>query len=237
MKKIRFYTNKDLDKFMALQFLNEKAAGIDFGKNIIKIHPELKKARKLNKKEKQRIINRYFDRYYKINKKNLQKRLRLFRNEWRKKEEAFLNITSSLFDNFQFQKGMYICYLSIIDCNPRFLESKTFQTFYKKSIDEAIQTIAHELLHFIFFDLLNKKLKKESQILSKERIWDLSEIFNIIILKSDSYNNIINKETIKPYPEHIKYLSLFEKTYKQSIDIKKFISKGIKILADNKKKK
>ena len=165
IKKIRFYLNKDLDKFMALQFLDEKAAGVDFGKGIIKIHPELKKAKKSDKKEKEEIINRYFDRYYKINKDILQKRLELFRNKWREKEKDFFSITNSLFDDFQFQKGMYICYLSIIDCNPRFLESKTFQVFYKKNVDEAIQTIAHELLHFIFFDFLNKKLKKQSKML------------------------------------------------------------------------
>mgnify|MGYP001104137159 CR=1 FL=1 len=235
MKKIRFYLNKDLDKFIALQFLDEKAAGIDFGKSIIKIHPKLKKAKKAGQKKRQKIIGEYFDEYYDRNRIILQKKLKLFRKEWRKKENDFFNISTFIFNDFEFQKGMYICYLSIIDCNPRFLESKTFQVFYKKTIEEATQTIAHELLHFIFFDFLSEKMKKEMKILSKEDIWNLSEIFNVVILKSNLYKDIIDKKTVYSYPEHRKYLLPFERIYKESTSIKDFILKGIKIL-DRKEK-
>jgi len=235
MKKIRFYLNKDLDKFIALQFLDEKAAGIDFGKGIIKIHPKLKKAKKAGQKKRQKIISKYFDEYYDRNRTILQKKLKLFRKEWRKKENDFFNISTSIFNGFEFQKGMYICYLSIIDCNPRFLKSKTFQVFYKKTVEEAIQTIAHELLHFIFFDFLSEKMKKEMKILSKEDVWNLSEIFNVVILKSNLYKDIIDKKTVYSYPEHRKYLLPFERIYKKSTDIKDFILKGIKIL-DRKEK-
>lgn len=230
MKKIRFYLNKDLDKFMAVQFLNEKAAGVDFGKGIVKLHPDLANVAEMDEKQKESIINKYFDEYYKKNRKDLQERLLLFRKEWRKIEKSFFNISELLFNGFPFQEGMYIAYLSIIDCNPRFLESKTFQVFYKKDINNAIHTIAHELLHFIFFDFLNQKLSKESKVLSEEKIWDLSEIFNVILLKLDVFKGFIDKKVIKSYPDHEKYLVSFEKAYKESVNTKDFILRGINIL-------
>ncbi len=230
MKKIRFYLNKDLDKFMALQFLNEKAAGVDFGKGIVKLHPDLANIAEMNEKHKKSTINKYFNEYYKKNKKDLQNKLLLFRKEWRKAEKSFFETSESLFNGFSFQKGMYIAYLSIIDCNPRFLESKTFQVFYKKEINDAIHTIAHELLHFIFFDFLNQELSKESKVLSEERIWDLSEIFNVIILRSNLFSGIINKKAVRSYPDHEKYLLSFEKAYKEFANTKDFILRSIEIL-------
>jgi len=230
MKKIRFYLNKNLDKFMTAQFLNEKAAGVDFGKGIVKLHPDLANIVEMDEKQKKLVINKYFDEYYKKHKSDLRERLSLFRREWRKIEKSFFGISESLFNGFSFQKGMYVAYLSIIDCNPRFLESKTFQVFYRKDINDAIYTIAHELLHFIFFDFLNQKLSKESKILSEEKIWDLSEIFNVILLKSDVFKGLIDKKAVKPYPDHEKYLPFFEKAYRESVNTKDFILRGIDIL-------
>ena len=46
MKKLRFFLNKDFDKFMTVQFLDEKGGGVDFGKGIIRLHPTLSVAKK-----------------------------------------------------------------------------------------------------------------------------------------------------------------------------------------------
>ena len=95
------------------------------------------------------------------------RKIKSVRKVWRKKENEYITITEDFFDGFQFQKGKYIAYASIINCNPRFLEPKTFQFFYKKPLADAIYTIAHELLHFIFFDFIKKKLKKKQNIYQK----------------------------------------------------------------------
>lgn len=230
IKRLRFYLNKDLDKYMASQFLNEKAGGIDFGAGIIKTHPKLAKAKNSENKEKTALINSYFNDYYQKNKGTLLKKLKIIKNSWRKKERDFFKITENLFNGFLFQDGMYVCYLSIIDCNPRFLESKTFQVFYKKDLNDAIYTIVHELTHFIFYDFIEKNLKEEIKNLSEDKIWDLSEIFNVIVLELDLYKNIIDDKIIRPYPDHKKYLPAFKKEFRQSKDIKEFILRGGKIL-------
>lgn len=221
---------------MALQFLDQSAAGINFGESIIKTHPELRKVKDFDiNNERKRVINYYFNNYYQVNKRTLKNNLNIFKKEWRKKEKEFFHITEDFFGGFGFKKGMYICYLSIIDCNPRFLESKTFQVFYKKTSNEAIHTIAHELLHFIFFDFIGEKLKKEVSFLSEEQIWDLSEIFNVVVLESNLYKNIIAKNTIYPYPSHKKYLPLFRKAYRNCGGAEEFILKGIQIFSKLKK--
>jgi len=231
MKHIRFYLNKDLDKYVAFQFLHEKAAGVDFGEKIQKDHPYLTIARKTKDAlGKKRIVNAYFDVFYKKHRQELEKKLSLVRTMWRDKEKDFFDTTEALFDGFEFREGMYIAYLSIIDCNPRFLDSKTFQWFYQKNIEETVFTIAHELLHFIFFDFANKKLKKEITKISEERLWNLSEIFNAVVLKAEIYKNIINPKYVIPYPEHKKYLHTFEKKLKNVKDMREFIMWGIQTL-------
>jgi hypothetical protein len=227
MKKLRFYLNKNLDKFMASQFIDIKAGGIDFGNSIIKNHPKLKDIKKVDQKERKKIVNQYFDNYYRENSPVLIKKLFLIREKWKRKENDFFKIIQKIFNGFEFKKGMYIGYISIIDCNPRFLESKTFQVFYKKNIDESIYVITHELLHFIFFDYFNEEIKINT---TEEKLWDLSEIFNIIVLESNYFKKIINKRYIKPYPEHRKYLPSFRKLFKDSKNIRDFIIKGINLI-------
>ena len=66
MPKLRFKLNKLLDKKVCNSFLFEKGGGIDFGKGIVKIHPELSLARKTKEKEKRkRLISDYINNFYK----------------------------------------------------------------------------------------------------------------------------------------------------------------------------
>ncbi len=231
MNKLRFCLNKKLDECLAGEFLNVSGGGIDFGKGIIKIHPQLKPVKSLQDAiQKEKAIRIYFNHYYQIHREEMVRKLKLVRNSWSKKEQKYVAITEDFFGGFRFSKGKYIAYASIIDCNPRFLDSKTFQFFYKKSLADAIQTIAHELLHFIFFDFVEKRLKKETKHLSENQLWDLSEIFNVIVLKSLSYKNIINQQLVTPYPDHQPYLPQFEKAYKNSKNAEEFIRRGISII-------
>lgn len=231
MKKLRFYANIILDEIMIDQFLDETGGGLDFGKYIIKRYPELKKAREsIFSKDRKKIIHTFTKKYYNSHKKEINRVSSVLKKEWGKKEDTFVKITKNIFGGFEFPSGKYIAYASIIDCNPRFLDQKTFQFFYKKEMGGAIYTIAHELLHFIFFDFVNKKLKNEIACLSEEQLWDLSEIFNIIILKSPIYKKIIDKKFIRPYPNHKKYILQFKNAYKKSKNIEDFIKRGIFII-------
>lgn len=183
MRKLRFYLNKELDKIMAEQFLDETGGGIDFSKNVLRTHPDLKDA-KLNIQHRKKIVSDYFDAYYRVHGVEMEQKVERVKSTWAKQGHEYVAVTENYFSGFPFPAGKYIAYASIIDCNPRFLEQKTFQFFYKKPVADIIHTIAHELLHFIFFDFVERKMKKEIQLLSQDQLWDLSEIFNVVILRN-----------------------------------------------------
>jgi hypothetical protein len=231
MKKLKFSISRGLDELMVSQFLDVKGGGIDFGAGIIKTHPKLKKiAFTKDTNLRKRVIKKYFANYYKINKKSIRNKIDVVKRNWYKIEKDYVDITENYFNGYKFPDGMYVAYASIINCNPRFLESKTFQFYYKKPLKEALHTIAHELLHFIFFDFVEKKLKAKTKHLTEEQLWDLSEIFNVIVLRSDLYKKIIDRKVIKSYPDHKKYLKQFEKEFKKSKNAKGFILKGLDII-------
>mgnify|MGYP001589626658 CR=1 FL=1 len=231
MNKLRFYLNKKLDERMAGQFLNMRGGGIDFGEGIIKTHPQLRSVKSLKEiAQREKVIRFYFDNYYQTHRTVMLRKLKRVQYAWRTKEQKYIAITENFFSGFRFPKGKYIAYISIINCNPRFLESKTFQFFYKKPLAGAIYTVAHELLHFIFFDFIEKKLKKETIHLSENQLWDISEIFNVVMLKSQRYHHIVNQEFVIPYPDHRHYIRRFEKTYKNSENAEEFIRREISII-------
>lgn len=235
MKKLRFCTNKQLDEIMVEQFLHEQGGGIDFGKRIIKLHPKLKLTKSLeNVEQKKKIIHLYIYKYYHNHKEEINYSIKNLQKAWNKKEKEFVIETEKFFSNFRFPEGKYIAYASIVDCNPRFLDSKTFQVFYKKKLADAIHTIAHELLHFIFFDFVEKKLKSEIKSLTEEQLWDLSEIFNVVVLGSAQYQNIVDKKYILSYPSHKPLLSQFGKAYKDSCNAEEFIKRGVTIIKAKK---
>lgn len=216
---------------MAVQFLNVRGGEIDFGKGIIKTHPQLRSVKSLKGiAQREKAIRVYFDSYYQIHRTEMLHKLKRVQNVWHKKEQEYITVTEDFFGGFRFPKGRYIAYVSIINCNPRFLASKTFQFFYRKPLADAIYTVAHELLHFIFFDFIEKKLKKETKHLSENQLWDLSEIFNVVVLKSPRYRHIVNQKSVIPYPDHRRYIRQFERAYKNSQNAKEFIRRGISII-------
>lgn len=233
MNKLRFYLNKKLDEKMVEAFLNIRRGGIAFGEGIIRIHPQLKPIRLMKDiKQKRKAIRSYINAYYLIHRPEMVCKLRCTRDAWRKCEQKYIEITEKFFGGFQFPKGKYIAYASIINCNPRFLDSKTFQFFYKKSTGDAIYTIAHELLHFIFFDFVKKKLGKEVKQLSEDQLWNFSEIFNVVVLGSYQYRQIIDQKFVIAYPKHQQYIKQFQKAYENSQNAEEFIRKGIAIIKD-----
>lgn len=234
MKRLSFYLNKELDKRVVEEFLNVRADGVDFSRSILKTHPQLKSA-KLNVWQRKKIIGTYFDTYYRNHKKAMRRKMNQVRHKWSKYERDYVDVTENVFGGFHFPPGKYIAYVSAVNCNPRFLDSKTFQFFYKKPIADAIHTIAHELLHFIFFDFVKHELKNITKSLSPDALWKVSEIFNITILRLPQYRPFINQRYIQPYPTHRKYIFQFKAAYQRSSNIQEFIVQGVAIIKKKKR--
>ena len=224
---LKFKLNINLDQQTVWNFLDLKCAGIDFGKGIISDHPLLKNVQKISSiANKKKAISQYVTQFYKLNQSKLRNRLNFIKKEWKKVEQNFLRQTNTIFNNQSWPKGKYICYLSIFNCNPRFIKNKTFQVFYKNK-KEAKRIISHELLHFIFYDYLNKKIK--IKILENKK-WVISEVFNTIILNQKNFQKIISPVKELGYPEHKKYFKVLTKEWTKCKDIEMWLKKAIKLV-------
>lgn len=92
--------------------------------------------------------------------------------------------------------------------------------------------IYHEVLHFMFFDFGDSNVPglKEKETGSGS-YWDLSEIFNDVILNSLEFQNALDIEEQRPYPVHENLLPEFEKLWNDcNHDVQKFIETGIERL-------
>jgi len=229
--KITYKSNKILDKRMSLSFLDIQVGGWDFSNGIIGVHPELKGINTRNKIYQKKEINIHFDSFYKEYGQYLKKRIHEFQLDWDKVEKKYFQEVNRVFNNYSWPKGRYVGFLSIVDCNPRFLADKTFQVFYLHP-DGSIYVTVHELLHFCFYEYCLKNYSNIFKKLDTENgsFWDLAEIFNVVILSQPEFVKIHKLKKIFVYPEHRKYIQFLKRLWQREKDIDNWIVKGFEYL-------
>jgi len=220
--KIKFQLNKELDKQMAYVFLSRssKKGGVDFSKSITHFHPELEKAKRESDEERKKIIDIYFDKYYKEHLEELEKKVIEAEKQWEKTEEKFIEQVNKIFKNPGLPNGKYIGYVSVINCNPRFLDNKTFQFFYKHGSGSNM-IAAHEILHFFFYDYAIKKYPSIFGELDTNKgiFWNLAELFNYVILSLPEFIEIHGDKNTKGYPDHEQHIDYMKKLWNNKPDI------------------
>lgn len=206
--------NKNLDKETFLNFFKLKVGGVDFGKKIRDDHSDITKENH----------NEYIDNFYAKHSSELE-------NTLKDTEECFDEIKDVLFLELQkyfnkdYSKEKYTCYLSIFNCNPRYLESKSFQVYYKRSRDMRKEVIAHELTHFAFYDFCHKLGIKDNNAL-----WELSEIFNVFFLNLPPIRNTIGSEEFLFYPDLKSKLEAIGLIWDKKVDASEFILNSLRYL-------
>ncbi|HAJ44837.1 MAG: hypothetical protein UV53_C0015G0008 [Candidatus Azambacteria bacterium GW2011_GWE1_42_9] len=238
--KFKIDAQKDLPTFKA--FIKE--AGFDDGRNlewaIFKKHPQLRKIVKKKSDIDYLFIKKYIEGLYKKNIAVAAANFKVYETNWKKKEGRFFNLVKDLFHNRPWPKGKYIAYATIWGMFPRFLEDKTFQIPIKYKNKKYVNAIiAHELLHFMFYDYFCENYPRYKHSENSIYVWHISEIFNSLVQNSPTWLDVFEKETMS-YPEHKKIISQLKKKYKypMSLKIKNLISDiepFIKILLRRKK--
>ena len=211
---MRIELNKKLDKEVYLSFFEAVVGGADFGKKIRDDHPHITKENYIE----------YIDNFYLENKSKLGEIL----NDTKL---CFDEIKDPLFSELQkylgrdFSKENYTCYPSIFNCNPRYLENKSFQVYYKRSHDMRKEVIAHELTHFAFYDFCH-----ELGIKDDKALWEFSEIFNVIFLNLPTMREAIGAEELLFYPDLKSKLEEIKKIWTKEQNTEKFIKVSLKYL-------
>lgn len=223
---VKFQLNKQLDKDMASQFLGTVFGGVDFGRSVWEYHPQLQT---LTGKDEV-AIDEYFDKFYSENQDVLEESSREFQEQWNEVEETFIQETENLFNGYKFPTGKYIGYVSSFNCNPRFLEDKTFQLFYKA--DPSVGITSHEIMHFVFYSYTSQNFENKVKNLdtNKGLWWDTAEIFNNVILSSDRFTRILKTEGDVGYPDHQRFIPMAKQLHRSSSSVDEFIKKLFELL-------
>lgn len=186
--------------------------------------PQIKFELNLDGDSRRDEVDKFTVKYYKRHKLILEKRVTQFEKGWKKVEKHFFEATTSVFGSFPWPKGKYICFISIFDSNPRFLENKTFQLYYRYP-QWGNHIIAHEMLHFIFFDYLDNQEKEFKEKLDEGTTWLLSELFNDKILELPQFDGFRSKDG-GAYPEVMEFAKKFENRIDGKMDIKNFLQQA-----------
>lgn len=180
---LKFKINKELDIEVGQMFLEVNHGGYDFGNVLINEYSDLQNAKNTDDlKNRNKIVSKVVDEFYKNNYQLLTDHKKRIANAWNPLENEFYESTKYIFGDYPWPEGKYIGYVSMFNINPRNLSNKTFQCYFNNvNMNYSNITIAHEMLHFIWFDYLDTKISDFKKRYSDDEIWLLSEAFNEIV--------------------------------------------------------
>ena len=190
-------------------------------------------SKKFSPLERNKIISEYTKHIHKINEKEILKGVAKTRKQWSKIEDKFFQLVDKIFCGYDWPKGKYIGYASIYLMFPRNIKEKTFYFPYSKNNKGGpIRTIAHEMLHFIFFDYIKKKygINENDKFRNKNQkyVWQVSETFNTVIENWGPYMKIFNaKKKATPYPGCEKMFISMTKQWNKKQDVKNLLDKWL----------
>lgn len=149
--------------------------------------------------KKQEILSAFAGDFHLKNKEAIQHGLQKAKANWQRIEHEYYRLVDELFKQHPWPEGNYVGAITIFNMYPRWIEGKFFSFPYAHRIDGyANITIAHEMLHFLFFDYIQKRygLQEHSKIKGREDdyVWKVSEVFNNVVLNSKPFQDLIGIE-------------------------------------------
>ncbi len=183
-------------------------------------------SKKFSQKERDKILRRYTEHIFELKKQEIKDGIIKVKKDWQLASKRYFYLVNKIFKNHPWPRGRYIGYASIYHMFPRNIREKTFFFPYVHKISKfAHYVIAHEMLHFAFFDYISKvyNLKENSKFLNKPSnyIWQISEVFNSVIENWDPYRKIFKIKGLKrkPYTGQKYFKKMLKQwTKKQDID-------------------
>lgn len=206
---IKFRVSETKDIGTARAFVKE--AKYSSGRNLewafFTKYPEL---REIVNDEK--ALNRFVRQHY-AEPEWLTTRLARHEKRWRPMEKKYFTLVETLFSGRPWPKGKYIAYGTLWGMYPRFLDDKTFQIPFEHNNPKYIPVvIAHELLHFMFYDYFYARFPKYRPSKHNFFVWHVSEIFNTVVQNSSSWLRVFGEKSMG-YPEHERIVASLSKHY------------------------
>lgn len=228
---LRFKIDLEFDQWTAKEFLTFDESDI-FSNSILEEHTELNKYKNLPENERGKFLNGYVSNFYKKHRKELEEKAEKASKDWAKIYSRFYELVNRLFlpnkeAGYEWPEGNYICFLSIFNCNPRFIKDKFFQAYYKHK--ETINYVCmHEMLHFVFYDYMEKNLPDEVKKLGEGGMWKLSEIFNDVIFRQPDFVTITKQNNPTIYAQSQEELRKHTNLWDKNPDTNSFVQEYLK---------
>jgi len=196
-----------------------KDAPYDNGRNldwsIFKKYPELKTEFDKNSHYKirnEKRVSNFINEKYQNKQDMMDQAMKQYANRWEKMAPKYFSLVDELFSGRKWPKGKYIAYGTIWGMYPRFLEDKTFQVPFKHRKPRYVMVVvAHELLHFMFYDYFYARYPKYRRPKHNYFVWHVSEIFNTIVQNSPQWLHCFKLKSLG-YPEHKKIIMDISRT-------------------------
>lgn len=230
---------KDLETLRAFT----KDSAYDDGRNlhwaIFDKFPELKKYFDIGKRHKiknEKALRDFINKTYLMEQTEMDRALERHGNRWNKIAPHFFSLVDTLFKGREWPGGRYIAFGTIWNMYPRFLEDKTFQIPFRHRRPSYISVvIAHELLHFMFYDYFFDRYPKFNHSKYNFLVWHISEIFNTLIQNSPDWLRHFKVKSIG-YPEHEKIVTRISRNFyrRSTPDIDVLVEEIIKEVRNQK---
>lgn len=185
-------------------------------------------------KNKYKILSAYLDQYYLDQKDYLADSVKNTQTKWQRVEKEFFKKVDQLF-NWPWPKGNYQGYVSIARSFPRNIDTKVFafpmRTYKPGREDGDLRVTAHEMLHFIEYDYLNKKFGLEpSEFYSPDNtFWQFTENLNVLIQNMRFWKTFSLGFTSKPYPDCKELYIKMKKIWDKNRNIDNLVKKIFKL--------
>lgn len=216
--------------------------GIGFVENEIRKHPHFAQryipdvlgftlAKNFPKKKRQAFIRGYANYCYAHYGAEIKKGTQRAAADWENVEKKYFLLIDRLFKKHSWPDGWYVGFATIWGSYPRSIKTKTFHfPYWHPDQKYANKVIAHEMLHFMFFDYIEARygLTEQSRIKKNdlEYVWKVSEAFNNVIEEWKPYKDVF----IYPARPHRGTEEIFKKMnvqWKQKQDVDWLLDKWL----------
>lgn len=230
MPYIKFSYSKNKDLEFALHFVSREP----LNKNFLRMYLPKKLVRILTLplEDRKKRVTKFIEDEYKRRGAELTESYEEVRAEWKKVKSPYFALLRILFEGHPWSKDVFKGYGTIFLCYPRWIDQKAFLfPLEHKNPNYRVIVIAHEMMHFLFFDYIQKKyrLKQDSVLPRKDKryVWKVSEAFNTLIEGWPPFQNIFHSNP-RPYPETTKIYKEMEKFWNKEQNVPALLDKMLK---------
>lgn len=155
-------------------------------------YPELEEARCLPASARQAFMETALRRAYDLSAEEIGTKVLLYAAHW---DFCRPQITAALSDAFGVDCGSIfndlVCHVTLNPIQPRYLQERQYETFWRNSPAGAIGSGIHEMIHFVWFHVWQQEFGEENSDYERPSLpWLLSEMVVEPIMRDERLSSI-----------------------------------------------